>query len=154
MMHSTPIKTPLSIFLLVLLTGLLCSIVSAQQVMHAPNSEPGIVGTIGFSDTAQGGLKGLGNDDDSSYHTYILEVDEGVERLIVSMSADDDLDLAVKHAEPIGSYGDDADWDLGDNSVANSATLRIDNPSAGKWYIDVINSLRSEDTVSYELTVE
>lgn len=154
MMYSTPIKMSLRLFLVLLLAGLLCAIANAQQVMHAPNTDPGIVGTIGFSDTAQGGLKGLGDDDDSSYHTYIIEIDEGVESLVVSMSADDDLDLALKHAEPIESYGDDADWDLGDNSVASSATLRIDNPSAGKWYIDVINSLRSEATVSYELTVE
>lgn len=154
MTHPTAIKTSRVLFVLLLLTGLLCSVVSAQQVIHAPNAGSSVVGTIDFGGVAKGGLKGLGEDDDSSYHTYIVEVEEGTKSLVVSMSADGDLDLALKHAEPIESYGDEADWDLGDNSGADSATLRIDNPSAGKWYIDVINSLSDEDTLNYELTVK
>lgn len=137
---------------LLLSAVLFCSAAGAQQVIHAPSAGSSVVGTIGFGDKAIGELKGLGEEAASSYHTYIIEVDENTSSLVVTMEAEDDLDLGLKHAEPIESYGDEADWDLGDNSVSNSATLRVDNPAPGKWYIDVINSLTSVEPIKYELT--
>lgn len=139
--------------LLLITMALTSSIGLAKQTIYAPNSESGVVGSIEFGDKAIGSIAGLGDSSEASYHTFTVEVEQGTKRLMVKMKAKGDLDLALKHNAPIDNYGDDADWDLGDNSRSNSATLRIDNPSPGTWYIDVINSSYDEDEIEYELVV-
>jgi len=103
---------------------------------------------------AVGELKGLGEQETSAFHTYTIEITEGTAMLVVKMTAQGDLDLAIKHGAPIESYGDQPDWDLGDNSTDETALLRVDQPVAGIWYVDVFNSLYDEEAIAYELTIE
>ncbi len=120
----------------------------------APHNEPGVIGGLKIGQTATGELAGLGENAPSSYHTYTVEVPEGTEQLVVEMTAEDDLDLGIKQGEPIEQYGVGADWDLGDDTLEPSATLTVQDPEAGIWYIDVINSLLTTDSIPYELQVK
>lgn len=126
----------------------------ALNVLRAPHSESGTIGRLELGQTAEGELKGSGDDPNSSYHTYTVTVPPDTSRLIVKMSAKDDLDLGIKHGSAIETYGDDADWDMGDDSQSNSAKLVVEDPEAGTWYIDVIDSLYSTDEVAYTLEVQ
>lgn len=120
----------------------------------APHNDSGVIGELEIGQAAEGKLAGLGEEEASSYHTYTLDVPAGTQQLVVEMSAEDDLDLGIKHELPISQYGQAADWDLGDDSYDNSATLTVKNPKEGTWYIDVINSLYTTDAVPYELSVK
>ncbi len=136
------------------LLGLCCLTVQAQQTLHAPNAGSGVVGSLESGDKAIGKLAGLGEDESSSYHTYTVEIAAGTQEFVVSMLAEGDLDLAIKHGEAISAYGESPDWDLGDDSTAESATLRVDRPAPGVWYVDIFNSLYDESEIGYELTVK
>ncbi len=139
---------------LVLMICCISATVQAQQTLHAPNSESGMVGSIQAGDKAVGKLAGLGEDESSSFHTYTIEISPGTKQLVVSMLAEGDLDLAIKHGDVITAYGENPDWDLGDDSTSESATLKIDRPDAGVWYVDVFNSLYEESEIAYELTIK
>lgn len=125
----------------------------AQDVIRAPHSESGTIGRLVSGQTAEGSLRGMGDDPSSSYHTYTVTVPPNASRLVVKMSAVADLDLGIKHGSAIEEYGTNADWDLGDDSESTSAKLEVKNPASGTWYIDVIDSLYSTDEVPYRLEV-
>lgn len=112
------------------------------------------VGAILLGQTATGKLQGAA--DAATYHTFYLDVPAGTPRLVISLAADADLDLAVKYGAEISSYRDQADggdWDYRDNSASWSAEFTIDNPSAGRWYIDVFNAVGADVTAGYSLQV-
>ena len=113
------------------------------------------VGALLVGQTATGRLQGVA--DSASYHTFFVDVAPGTPRLVISLAAEADLDLAVRHGTEIGSYRDQAeggDWDYRDNSTAWNAEFAIDNPEAGRWYIDVYNALGADVTAGYSLRVQ
>ncbi len=113
------------------------------------------IGTIQIGGSASGSLAGIS--EAVSYHTYILDVPSGTPRITISMNADMDLDLAVKFGSEISSYNDQdngGDWTYRDNSLSNSAQFVIDNPQAGRWYIDVFNTLEPAVIGSYKLDIK
>ena len=128
--------------------------VRADQTLVAPSSSPGVVGRLNLGQSARGSLAGSGQDDDVPYHTYIVDVPDGTSHLVVRLSARKDLDIAIKHGAPIEDYDeDDPDWDLVDRSEKGNSTLMIESPSAGKWYIDIMNALFETDDARYTLSV-
>ncbi|NJL01124.1 MAG: hypothetical protein HC910_11385 [Spirulinaceae cyanobacterium SM2_1_0] len=127
---------------------------SEIQELVAPNTEAGTVGNLELGQSATGRLAGTGESPDASYHTYTIDVPAGTSQLVIRMDADDDLDLGIKHGSPIEAYGENADWDLNDTSTNTFATLTVNNPSAGVWYVDVINLLTSTEPITYRLETE
>ena len=127
--------------------------VAQEPDVIAPHNEPGVIGELKIGQTAAGELAGTGESEAAGFHTYTVEVPEGTDQLIVEMTAAADLDLGIKHGEPIIDYGIGADWDMGDDSLEPSATLTVNDPEAGIWYIDVIHGLYNTESVPYELQV-
>jgi hypothetical protein len=122
------------------------------EVLEAPTTDSGVVGELHIGQQAVGQLaKGK---DGASYHTYTVDVPAGTAQLTITMQAEADLDIAAKFGSEISSYGDKGDWDFRDNSESTGATLVIEKPLAGIWYIDVYNALESESAVGYGLEVE
>ena len=101
----------------------------------AVGSATGLVGEIALPDTAVNRLAGS---DDSTYHTYWIEVPPGTARLEVLLSAEADLDLFLKYGSEILDWGDDGDWDFRDISTQYYAEFVVENPNPGRWYLDVV----------------
>jgi S1-C subfamily serine protease len=114
----------------------------------ASSSASGIVGPLALGGVARGEL--AANVDAVAYHTYMVTVPPGHPPVIVEMTADADLDLYVKFGSEIGDLGTNGDWDLRDIELAHGATLTIDAPRAGIYYVDVVWIL-GEGTARYTL---
>lgn len=112
---------------------------------------PGIVGELAIGQQARGKL--AGSDEGASYHTFTIEVPEGTQVLTLTMMANMDLDLAVKYGAEITAYGDEGDWFQRDISEAAEATLVIETPAAGTWFVDVFNLHGSSMVGTYTLDV-
>jgi len=120
----------------------------------ANTTQSAVVGALPLGQSAQGQLAGMA--DLASFHTYYVEVPVGTAQLTITMSADNDLDLAVKFGGEITSYADreaGGDWLYRDNSTNPSAQFSIPNPQPGRWYIDVFNALGPDQTGRYTITV-
>lgn len=123
--------------------------------LHAAFTDSGTVGTlVAPGESARGHLAGHGAG--AAYHTYIVEVPAWLATLRLELHADIDLDLAAKFGSDIQSYAPRAeggDWDHLDVGTANPTVLVIENPRAGRWFVDVIHLLGEGSIGSYELHV-
>lgn len=84
---------------------------------------------------------------DIIYHTYGLLVGDDVPSFSVRVSSHNDIDLAVNRDTPMSVY---SEADFFDDSDANEAEYRVDNPRSGLYYVDVINFLNQESPYSIE----
>ena len=114
----------------------------------APSRRSSIVGELGIGQQAYGELQGKRQV--ATFHTYVIDVPFGTEQLELFLQADQDLDIAVQAATPIRDYS--APGVNLANSLRRAETVRIDDPLAGVWYVDVINGLGA-GTSSYTLEV-
>ena len=123
--------------------------------LEAPSTGSGTVGVLVAPGTsARGRLAGRA--DGAGYHTYVVEVPDWLATLVLELDATVDLDLAAKFGSDIQSYAPRAqggDWDVLDVGTANPTVLVIENPQAGRWFVDVINQLGEGRVGSYELHV-
>lgn len=85
-----------------------------------------------------------------NYHTYVLKVPAGLEAVVVDLSSASDLDVAIKHGQPIQDWSEAGDWQFRDFSDELGATIRIPAPAAGDWYVDVIY-FYEQGTPAYDL---
>ena len=88
--------------------------------------------------------------------SFLLRVPEGTKRFVVTLSANEDLDIAVKHASPIESYAlknQGGDWDYLDMRPATNSRIQVNAPEAGFWYIDVIQANSGKGAAPYTLQV-
>ncbi len=128
---------------------------STLPPITANSVSSGIIGNIAIGQSATGKLASLGGEE-ISYHTYILEVPTGTQQVVISLSSDQDLDLAAKHGAEIASYGDQidgGDWNYRDISSNLETNMRILSPETGTWYIDVYNALKDEVLGQYTLEI-
>jgi hypothetical protein len=95
----------------------------------------GTVGHLPLGARVEGRLAGI---DGVSYHTYVVDVPVGTPRVSFVMQADADLDLVIKYGSDIVDWGDGGDWLLRDIDVAPYATLTVEAPTPGPWYVDVL----------------
>jgi hypothetical protein len=127
-------------------------IVRSERTYQTGQTDSGVVGTLAVDASAHGRLDGV--PDAVSYHTYHVDVPDGLARLTVELDADIDLDLAIKHGSEIRSYRDRADggdWDHRDMDTANPTTVVVERPAAGRWFIDVFNALGDGHDGDYRL---
>jgi len=113
---------------------------------RALDPSSGTVGGVPFGARVEGRLAGI---DGISYHTYVVDVPVGTPRVSFVMQADADLDLVIKYGSDILDWGDGGDWLLRDIDVAPYATLTVDAPTPGPWYVDVIFYQGAPTTASY-----
>ncbi|MDF1522439.1 MAG: serine protease [Trueperaceae bacterium] len=96
----------------------------------------GFVGSLALGQLARSELGA--NSDVTPWHTYRVDVAPGTARLIVDMAADVDLDLFLRYGEEVTNWGDEGDWDYRDVSLEPRASLLVEAPAPGPWYIDVV----------------
>lgn len=108
------------------------------------------VGGITFGSSTTGSL--AAQTGKANYHTYTVDVPAGTLALVISVTADFDLDTAVRYGEQITSYGDDGDWDYRDIGDEQGGRFEITFPAAGIYYIDIMN-LYNSGTGNYTLSV-
>ena len=114
-------------------------------------SDSRIVGGLRLGQSSSGTLA---DPDLPRYHTYYVDVPAGTSQITISMTADVDLDLAVRLGAEITSLADKSDggdWDYRDESAEPRAEFVIASPQPGRWFIDVFT--RYEFTGSYRLSV-
>ena len=111
------------------------AVVPPETIRRALDPALGTVGSLPFGARVDGRLAGI---DGVSYHTYIVDVPVGTPRVSFVMQADADLDLVIKYGSDIVDWGDGGDWLQRDLDVAPFATLTVDAPAAGRWYVDIL----------------
>jgi hypothetical protein len=139
--------------LAVVAVGGVCGAFAAPEVV-APATDSGLIGPIAFGAAAIGSL--AGQTGTWAYHTYVVDVPAGVRRLTFSLDADIDLDLVLKYGAEIRGYQDrdqGGDWDQRDLGHDNPTVLVLENPRAGRWFVDVVNGYGAGTTGSYRLAV-
>lgn len=92
-------------------------------------------------------------EDFSNYHTYSIVVPEEQNEMRVRVDATGDIDIAMKHGEPIDTWGSNGNWDYRDDSFSSGGEFVVPNPAAGEWYIDVY-TLYSDIAVTYTLEAQ
>jgi hypothetical protein len=110
------------------------------------------IGAVPPNGRARGRLDGVA--DDLSFHAYYVDVPAGSTRLTIVLDADADLDIAVKFGSPTDRFSDKdrgGDWDYRDVGTQNPTTLVIDQPAAGRWFVDVLNVLGAGQNGNYVL---
>jgi hypothetical protein len=112
-------------------------VAASSASVVAPSRRSSIVGELGIGQQAYGELQGKRQV--ATFHTYVIDVPFGKEQLELILQADQDLDIAVQAAVPIRDYS--APGVNLANSLRRTETVRIDNPIAGVWYVDIINGL-------------
>ncbi|MEZ4606174.1 MAG: hypothetical protein R2865_05035 [Deinococcales bacterium] len=108
--------------------------------------------SLNLGETLEGSLAGIV--DGAQLSDLYLQPRQKPQGFIVTLEADGDLDLVIKHGSEIESYNEQeegGDWDYRDMSEANNARLRVDAPKPGLWYIDVVNAVNSETAFNYSL---
>lgn len=96
-----------------------------------------ILGAVPLGGSVSGTIRGVG-DEAINYHTYTVEVPAGTPTLTIVLTADFDVDIAMKYGSEIQSWGDQGDWEYRDITEASGATFEVALPTPGVWYIDVI----------------
>lgn len=81
-----------------------------------------------------------------NFHTYTITVPSGTPSLTIMLDSDHDLDMAIKYGSPVDSWADEADWDYRDLTEAPGGAFTITQPTAGVWYVDVIQYYEGEAT--------
>lgn len=109
------------------------------------------IGTVTLGVNASNQIGGRGTDY-INFHTYMVEVPPGKETLIIELSSDSDLDIAVKYGSHITDLADGGDWEYRDYSEAPGGKFEIALPTPGTWYIDVLY-LYPTGSGSYTLSV-
>lgn len=107
------------------------------------------------SDISQGQVAAfsiVGQPDAINYHTYGVQVPEGLGELIIELKADFDVDIAIKYGAEVQSWGDTGDWDYRDITEAFGGSFSILNPRPGTWYVDVIYYYE-DGGANYELII-
>lgn len=108
------------------------------------------VGSLALGQAATHNI--VGQVEGINFHTYAVEVPAGTTSLSIDLRADYDVDLAVKYGSHIESWGDSGDWHYRDITEAFGGSFKIDSPSAGTWYIDVIYYYEEGGAI-YDLSV-
>lgn len=127
------------------------TLVAAAAADAAPTGAA-LKGAIAPGERLAGNL--LASPEDANYHTYTIDVPPGSAQLTVTLTAESDLDLALKFGAEIESYADPGgggDADYLDKSAATTTTLVIPQPSPGRWYIDVFELLPDSGAHPYSL---
>lgn len=111
----------------------------------------GFVGSLALGQLTRNQL--AANTDVVPWHTYRIDVPAGATRLVVEMAAEAnaDLDLFLRFGEEVTVWGDEGDWDYRDISVEPRATLAVDNPTPGPWYVDVVWFVGETGAARYSL---
>lgn len=125
---------------------------ATNATVMAPSSQSMVVGAMPYQGVAQGTLMAVAEGD--AFHTYWLDIPAGVATWTISLESDVDLDLALKFGSEIASYYDHADggdWDYRDVATDNPTTFIIENPTAGRWYVDVFTLLSAGTQGAYRL---
>ena len=122
------------------------AVVPADTARRALDPALGTVGSVPLGARVEGRLAGI---DGISYHTYVVEVPVGTPRVSFVMQADADLDLVIKYGSDIMDWGDGGDWLQRDIDVAPYATLTVEAPTPGPWYVDVIFYQGAPTTANY-----
>lgn len=128
----------------------------AQAELALASLQDITIGVLSPDHLVKGLLEGTDDPEFSSYHTYIVHVPEGARELIVEMKGQKDLDLAMKFGSDIVGYeaqDEGGDWEHGNFSSKRNATLKVDAPAAGFWYVDVVNSKDNASSYSIEAKV-
>ncbi len=102
----------------------------------AIGSASGFVGSLPIGQLTRTTLAGSAAG--TPWHTFRIDVPAGTDRLVVDMTADLDLDLFLRYGEEVTNWGEDGDWDYRDISLETRATLAVDAPAAGPWFVDVV----------------
>jgi hypothetical protein len=126
---------------------------AAPAVVRATSTGAEVVGDLPIEGVGEGTL--VAGTDGVAFHTYWVEVPAGVARWTLTLDADADLDLALKFGSEIGSYDDrdrGGDWDYRDWDTGNPTVIVVEQPAAGRWYVDVFNALQVGARGSYRLT--
>lgn len=124
---------------------------NAQNMQQAQPS--GSYGYIAFNKDIKGIINPSKNLD---YHSYLIDIPEGLKSFVVMLNSQHDLDIALKFGEKITNYADKlsgGDWDYRDLSSKTKTRIHIDKPQAGRWYIDVLNTFDSQEELLYTLQV-
>jgi hypothetical protein len=121
------------------------------QPPAAPAGEgaSGIVGPLGIGGFTRRQL--TGRPAAVAYHTYVVTVPEGLQRLTLELQADVDLDLFVKHGSEIVDLNDGGDWEARDVALAPTALIVLEMPRPGRYFVDVV-WLGGEGTATYLIT--
>lgn len=90
-----------------------------------------------------------GPPDNFTWHEYVVVLPAGLATVVVDVTANDDIDMALNFGSRIQNY-DDADYVNDD--IDTGPTFTMNNPPAGELWIDVLN-LWSDRNISYTLTV-
>ncbi len=102
----------------------------------ALGSASGFVGSLPLGQLTRTTL--AGSTGQTPWHTFRVDVPPGTDRMTIDMTADLDLDLFLRYGEEVTNWGEDGDWDYRDISVETRATLAVDAPAAGPWFVDVV----------------
>ncbi len=121
-------------------------------VVTASSSSSMSVGALPIEGIAKGSLMSASGG--RAYHTYWVDVPAGVARWTLTLTADVDLDIAVKYGAEIQNYSDkpNGDWNYRDISSDEPTTMVIEAPQSGRWYIDVFTLLEPGIGGAYQLT--
>lgn len=121
-------------------------------VVTASSSSSMVVGALPIESVGRGSLMAASGG--RAYHTYWVDVPAGVTRWTLTLSAEVDLDIAVKFGAEIQNYGEKptGDWDYRDITANEPTTMVIDRPQAGRWYVDVFTLLEPGVGGAYQLT--
>jgi hypothetical protein len=117
-----------------------------ETAQRALDSSSGTVGAFPIGGSVQGRLR---RGDAAGYHTYLVDVPPGTARVTFEVRADHDLDLFVKHGSDIVEWADGGDWLQRDIDSAFDASIVVDWPTAGAWFVDVVFFRGTPATASY-----
>ncbi|HZJ10138.1 MAG TPA: serine protease, partial [Trueperaceae bacterium] len=109
-----------------------------------------LVGPIAVGGSVSGAIAGI--PDAVNYHTYTIEVPSGTATLVVELTADFDLDAAIKFGSEVTDWSEQGDWDYVEISDGNGAVFEIALPTPGTWYLDVID-FYDGGVANYSVTV-
>ena len=120
--------------------------IPADTAQRALDPTRGTVGHLPLGASVQGHLRA---DDRPGYHTYVIEVPPGTARVTFTVGAMANVDLFAKHGSDIVSWSQDGDWDHAFVSEAAEASITVDTPRPGRWYVDVVFPLGGPASTPY-----
>jgi len=120
--------------------------IPADTAQRALDPTRGTVGHLPLGASVQGHLRA---DDRPGYHTYVIEVPPGTARVTFTVGAMANVDLFAKHGSDIVSWSEDGDWEHAFVSGAAEASITVDTPRPGRWYVDVVFPLGGPASTPY-----